>query len=139
MTLRANSAPPSAAARSSLRARRRRPFDLRRSQADDRAVAFLHLARDDLREVAVGDARTDPHALRLLRGRIENVDHLARTSFAAAAALECAAWSACAGDAGTTARLRHASFGRRAAGAAARRFGRTLLSAARNVGGVGLE
>src|ERR1051325_5623765 len=135
MTWRANSAPPSAAARPSLRARRRRPFDLRRRQADDRAVAFLHLARDDLREMAVRDARTDPHALRLLRGRIEDVDHLSRTPFAAAAALECAAGAAGSGDAGTAARLRHAPFGCRAAAAAARRFGRTLLSAARHVGG----
>src|SRR5207253_5720430 len=125
MTLRANLAPPPAAARPSrtahrARARGRRPFDLGRGQADDHVVARLQLAADDLRVVAVGDARPDPDGLRLLRGRIEDVDLLAWTAHTAAAALECAARAAGAGDAGAAARLGHAPLGIRAARAAGR-------------------
>src|SRR5438105_15821479 len=120
MTFCANLAPPSAAARPTAhraRAPRRRSFDFRGGQADDHLVARLQLAADDLRVVAVGDARPDPDGFRLLRGRIEDVDLLAWTAHTAAtaAALERAACAAGAGDAGAAARLGHAPLGIRAA------------------------
>src|SRR2546430_5051181 len=128
MTFCANLAPPPAAARPPRTAHRaraggRRSFDLGRGQADDHVVARLQLAADDLRVVAVGNARPDPDGLRLLRGRIEDVDLLAWTAHTAAtaAALERAARAAGAGDAGAAARLGHAPFRIRAAGARRRR------------------
>src|SRR5438552_16764249 len=112
MTLAANLPPPSATARPraahrSSRARRWRSFHLRRRQADDHVVAFVHATVHDLCEVTVGDAWANPHAFRFLRGRIEDVDRLSTAPSASATALERAAR---ASDAWTASGLRHAPF-----------------------------
>src|SRR5438128_1524560 len=97
MTFEATLAAPStaaaalSAARTARAAERRRPFDLRRGQADDDEVSRLDVAFDDLREAAVADAGAHLHRLELLVRRFvavagEEVDrlHLLRTRSAAA-------------------------------------------------------